>query len=159
KLQDVEVSGGLALDGFEALRNNSKKPLVQAGKSEESLLVQVVTTREEEKRMPLGAKPLPEEAIKVIRRWIDAGAREGERPEPPRTTAPATPTPRSRKLNVILPTNAVPPKGLLGPANAAKLELSMAVGPLAPVTALTFSPDGRVLAVGSYGRVTLWDLE
>src|SRR5207302_7548473 len=40
-----------------------------------------------------------------------------------------------------------------------KLELSMKVGPLAPVVAVAFSPDGKLLATGSYGQVTVWDLD
>jgi WD40 repeat protein len=63
-----------------------------------------------------------------------------------------------RKLDVVLPTNAVPPAGLF-PGNPAKLELAIKVGPLSPVATVTFSPDGKHLAAGSYGLVTIWDLE
>ena len=55
-------------------------------------------------------------------------------------------------------TTAVPPKGALGPAGPAPLELALKVGPLAPVAAVAFSPDGKLLASGSYGQVTVWDL-
>jgi WD40 repeat protein len=40
----------------------------------------------------------------------------------------------------------------------AKLDAAARVGPLAPVTALCFSPDGASLLAGGYGRVTVWDL-
>jgi WD40 repeat protein len=69
----------------------------------------------------------------------------------------ATP-PRVRKLDVVLATNAIPPKDVLGP-NPAKLELALKVGPLSPIAAVAFSPDGKWLATGSYGLVTIWDLE
>ena len=38
------------------------------------------------------------------------------------------------------------------------LTLTLKVGPLAPVVAVAFHPDGKLLAVGSYGQVTVWDL-
>src|SRR4029077_14213233 len=63
-----------------------------------------------------------------------------------------------RKLDVMLNTSAVPPKGLLGASNAGKLDLVLKVGPLAPVTAVAFSPDGKWLAAGSYRPVAIWDL-
>src|SRR5262249_20712131 len=55
--------------------------------------------------------------------------------------------------------NAVPPQGMFGPGAPAKLDLALKVGPLSPVATVTFSPDGKLLAVGSYGLVTIWDLE
>ena len=30
--------------------------------------------------MPLGGKPLPDEAVAVLKDWIDSGANEGTRP-------------------------------------------------------------------------------
>src|SRR5207245_5604327 len=32
------------------------------------------------------------------------------------------------------------------------------VGPLPPVAAVAFSPDGKLLVSGTYGQVTVWDL-
>src|SRR5687767_8660306 len=37
------------------------------------------------------------------------------------------------------------------------LSYTLGVGPLPPVTAMEFSPDGSMLAVGSYRTVVLWD--
>jgi WD40 repeat protein len=157
-LDEVDVSGGLALDSYEGVLKGSKTAVIHARKSEASRLVERLTTRDEDKRMPQGATPLSPETIELIRRWIDAGAREGSRPAsaaPPVETRHLAPT---RKLDVTLMTEAIPPRGVLGPAAPGKLELSLKVGPLAPVAAVVFSPDGRLLAVGSYGQVTIWDL-
>jgi WD40 repeat protein len=52
----------------------------------------------------------------------------------------------------LAPGTAVAPKG--GP-----LSVSLRVGPLPAVTALSFRGDGRLLAVGSFGQVILWDLQ
>jgi WD40 repeat protein len=120
--------------------------------------MQLVATDDTEKRMPLGANPLPREAIEVLRHWIDSGAKEGVRPSvDPTETAPATAS-RTRKLDVTLATAAVPPPGLFGDVPPAPLQLALPIGPLAPVTAVTFAPNGQLLATAAYGRVTLWEL-
>lgn len=157
-LKEPEISGGLTLDGYEAVVRGGKKTLLLPGKSAESLLFHVVTTDDSEKRMPLGVKPLPQESIDLLKRWIDAGAPEGKRTaEEPAPVAAAPRRPR-KKLDVVLTTAAVPPPGVLGPGTPAALKLVLNAGPLAPVDAVAFSPDGKLLASGCYGRATIWDL-
>jgi WD40 repeat protein len=157
-VRDVDVSGGLALDSYDAVLKGGKEKVIRVGKSAESPLIQAVLLTDTEKRMPLAAPPLPAETIELLRRWIDSGAKEGTKPDtaPSMATAPAPP--RTRKLDVTLSTSAVPPKGVLGPAAPGKLALTLRAGPLAPVAAVVFSPDGKLLATGSYGLVTIWDL-
>jgi Tol biopolymer transport system component len=157
-LKEDDVSGGLALDSLEALLKGKHGRVVRAGKSGESLMIKMITAGDESRRMPKDAPPLPSETISLIRHWIDGGAKEGTKIDtdiPAPTSASAR---RTRRLDVILHTEAVPPKGLLGQANPGKLELALKVGPLAPVVAVAFSPDGKWLAAGSYGRVTVWEL-
>src|SRR5262245_16139111 len=77
-LRELDVSGGLALDTYDALRK-AKRPLFQAGKSGSSLLVHLLVTDDADKRMPLAATPLSADAIALVRRWIDTGAKEGVR--------------------------------------------------------------------------------
>jgi hypothetical protein len=157
-LKEPDVSGGLALDSYAAIRKGTKQPVVELGKSDASVLVQRITTEDGDKRMPLGATPLNPEAVALIRRWIDNGAKEGENPDQPSIALAAPAKRRTGKLDVTLPTNTVPSKGVATESKAAKLELALKVGPLAPVAAVAFSPDGNLLATGSYRQVTIWDL-
>jgi WD40 repeat protein len=155
-IREPDVSGGLALDNYDSFMKNRRKHVIQPGKSATSLMIERVTSKDEAERMPPGAAPLPEETVTLLRRWIDSGAAEGTRPD---TTTTVTKTTRPRrKLPVSLLTAAVPPAGILGKGKPGRLALSLTVGPLSPVTAVTFSPDGKLLASGSYGRVSVWDL-
>jgi len=156
-VDEPDLSGGLALDSYEGILKGVKGPLFQAGKSGDSRLIRCLVTDDVEKRMPLGGKPVPPEMVAVLRAWIDSGAKEGVRSDAEAAPVVTSRPPRLRKLDVTLATAATPPPGVLGPAAPAPLKLILNVGPLAPVTAVCFSPDGKLLAVGAYGRVTLWD--
>jgi WD40 repeat protein len=150
KVKDLEVSGGLALDTPEAVRTGGQQPVLVPGKPDESRLIALLTTKDTAKRMPLDADPLPDEAIALIRKWVALGAPAGTKPADSPTATAATTSRPVRKLPVLFATKAVLPKG--------PLALSLPVGPLPPVAAVAFSPDGRFLATGSYGRATVWDL-
>lgn len=157
-LAELDVSGGLALDTFTAALKGSRQPVVRPGESTNSLLIKLITTDNAKKRMPLDAPALPKETIELIRRWIDAGAKEGKEtdatPEAPTTVKNSV----TRKLDILFATSAAPPAGLLGKLPPAKLDLALKIGPLAPVAAVAFSPDNKLLAAGSYGQAAIWDL-
>jgi WD40 repeat protein len=154
-LKEIDVSGGIALDNVAAVRDAK---LMQAGKARDSLLITILSHQDENKRMPKDADPLPSETITLLRRWIDTGAKEGVRPEET-SQAPSVPkTTRRKFLDVVLPTAAVPPHGVVGKGQPSRLELVLNVGPLPPVTALAFSADGNLLVSGSYGHVSVWDM-
>jgi WD40 repeat protein len=157
-IKEIDVSGGLGLDSFDATMKGTKQPVIVPGKSKDSVLVHLLTIKDETKRMPKDAPPLPAEAVELISRWIDGGAKEGTKPDTVAAAPPAASARRLKKLDIVLSTNAVPPKGIFSEANPAKLELTLKAGPLPPVTAVAYSPDGQRLAVGSYGQVTIWDL-
>ena len=155
-LKEPDVSGGLALDTYEAVKKGAETPVLHPGNSADSRLVKLLVTTNPKRRMPLDAPPLPDDTIALVKRWIDTGAKEGTPTSEP--TAPITAKKGAvRKLDVVLPTGATAPAGVFGKA-AGKLELGMKVGPLAPVAAVAFSPDDKYLAVGSYGQVVVWDL-
>lgn len=157
-IKEPDVSGGLALDTYAAALKGGERVVIRPGKSDDSQLVRVLITKNVNRRMPLDAPPLAPEAITLIRRWIDTGAKEGTPTDTPKTPKTGTKRGPARRLLVRLPTAATPPAGVLDKGNVAKLELGLKIGPLAPIAAVAFSPDGRLLAAGSYGHVAVWNL-
>lgn len=156
-LDEMDVSGGITLDSYESVVKNAKKAMLTSGHADRSLLFRVLIEKNEEKRMPLGTPPLPAEAVAVFKAWIDSGAKEGTAPAEIATPGTLTPA-KTRKLDVLFTTTTTPTAGVLAPGKAAPLRLALKVGPLSPATAVCFSPDGKLLATGSYGLVTIWDL-
>jgi tricorn protease-like protein len=156
-LKEIDVSGGLSLDSYDAFMKVAKKPVIHAGKSADSELIRRVLSKDDDTRMPPGDTRVPAETVALLRRWIDGGAAEGKKPDDTGQTI-TTPAPKRRKLLVSLPTSALPPPGILDAGKPDKLTLTLRIGPLSPITAVAFSPDGKLLAAGSYGRVSIWDI-
>jgi DNA-binding beta-propeller fold protein YncE len=149
-IRDAELSGRLALDTFEAIRKGGKTAVIQMGRGDDSLLVSILRHPKKERRMPLDADPLDDESVTVLRKWIDAGAKEGTKPSTLEAEESSPASAVRRRLDVAIPTKLQKPP---------KLEFVLAIGPLAPVAAVAYSPDGRLLAVGAYGLATIWDTE
>ena len=71
----AQASGQLRLDSKSAaMKGGISGPVIQPGRASESRLVHRLLGLGGEKKMPLGGKPLSEEQIALIRKWIDAGA-------------------------------------------------------------------------------------
>jgi len=158
KLDAHDVSAGLAIDKPELIAKGGQDGKVRVlvpGKPDESLLVTLLTSKDKKRAMPLDADPLPDADIATIRKWVAAGAPEGVKPKGDDTATVATAPAKVRRLDVTFATRPAIPRsvGLLGPLTA-----TLPVGPLPPVAAVAFSPDGKLLATGVYGRVTVWDL-
>lgn len=156
-LRELDVSGGLALDTFEAIKKGSNKAILHPGKADQSILYQYLVTSDVKKRMPLESRPLPAETIALIKRWIDTGAKEGKAVD---VSDPVVgkKSQTARKLDVVITTTATPPAGVFGKLTPGPLELALKIGPLSPVAAVAFSPNDKYLAAGSYGQVAVWDL-
>lgn len=167
-LANPTLSGGLALDSPAAIRTGvtgkMPKPVLIAGKSAESELVRRLVTSSPGLLMPKGGPPLPAAQIALVRRWIDAGAPEGAAPVPAADRKPADPA--SLPLPVAPATQEVLLNTVIAPTpdmvtrdspRDATLALGWKIGPLAPITALAYSPDGTRLAAGGYRTVFLWD--
>ncbi len=160
-IRKPSVSGGLALDSYENIFEGTKgkTKVLKVGNSSNSLMIQLLFSKNPNRRMPLDGDPLPDHQIEVLKRWIDGGAKEGTVPDDiAKATIPRKPRKR-RFRDVVLPTTTTPPRGHFGKSTPTLLDLRIKVGPLAPVTAVAFHPKGNVLATGAYGQVTVWDLK
>ncbi len=70
-----EIEGGFSLNSRETLLKGAESgPAVVIGKFRTSLLYEVLTTNDPDKRMPPEGEPLTETQIKKIAKWIDEGA-------------------------------------------------------------------------------------
>lgn len=150
------ISGGIALDSYAAIARG-KTGIVVAGRPDASEIVRRIEAKDAKIRMPKGGEPLTPPQIALIRRWIKGSAPEGKAvKEPPATSAPI----RARRLDVLLATTLTAPADVLPPKapKDSKLALALPIGPLPPVIAVAYSPDGKTLAVGGYRAVLLWDI-
>ncbi|MCA1686868.1 MAG: hypothetical protein LC745_13045, partial [Planctomycetia bacterium] len=158
KVDDLDISAGLALDSYDAaIKGANGHAVVVPGKADSSELIKRLSDPDEDARMPLSDKPLsgPEQAL--LRRWVESGATRGE---PVAATADAAGTKARRRLvrslDVVIPVDPKGPDGAKGAGGPAQLVLK--VGPMPSATALAFRGDGRLLAVGTNGAVVVWDL-
>ncbi len=167
-IANTALSGGLALDSYAALQKgvaapNGARAILTPGKSADSEIYKRLTTTSQSKLMPKGGPALPAAQVAVFKKWIDAGAPGGtagadssvSQPGPDSLPMPVDPG----ILDVGIGTHIAPTPDLLTKTTPkeATLELALKIGPLSPITALAYSPDGKRLAVGSYRAVVIWD--
>lgn len=125
--------GAFRLDTFERLNKageSNAAPLV-AGKSKASHLYQLITTADDDDRMPKKGDPLGSAEASLIQHWIDQGAKF-DGPDPTAELATLVKEPEQPDPPAIYPS------------------------PVA-ITALAFSPDGKELAASGYHEITLWN--
>jgi WD40 repeat protein len=123
--------GGYVLETFESLvrPGESKQPPLVPGHPEKSRIIQLLTTEDEDDRMPQNSEPLPPGQITLIERWIrEGGILDAGQSNVPLHTLIATAHPE-------------PPQIYARPL---------------PIRALAFSGDGKELVVGGYHEITFW---
>jgi len=128
-----KAKGGYQLHTFASLMRpgDSHELPVVAGKPESSHLHALLTTQDEDDRMPQKDDPLPSPQITLIHRWIKDGARfDGSDP--------------TATLASLLPQAKHPDP----PASYQRA---------VPILALAFHPDGKELAASGYHEVTIWN--
>ncbi len=158
KVADPEVSGGLALDTYEAIKAaRARKAAIFTG-GDKSALIQRLTSPDDEKRMPQGGEALAAADIALIRRWLDSGMKQGDPSTATSTAAAETETRSSHARPILVTTGFEIAKGSYTQF-ALNLQIQLPYGAIAPITALGYSPDGKTLAVGSYKQIVLWNLE
>jgi WD40 repeat protein len=127
-----KAKGKFRIDTFERLKqpgDSGKEPLV-AGKPQSSELYRLLTTPDEDDRMPKKADRLPRAQIETIRKWIAAGATfDGNNP--------ATPL-----VSLVPRTESGPPDVYSRPV---------------PITALAYIAGGKYLAASGYHEITVWN--
>ena len=127
-----KAKGSYRLHNFEALMKagSSDELPVIPGQASQSKLYQLISTDNEEDRMPQKDDALRSSDIALIKNWIDQGARfdAHDRSIPLAVlTAPRHPdAPRAYRVAV-------------------------------PITALAFDPSGERLAVSGYHEITIWN--
>lgn len=128
-----KAKGGYRLHTFTELLKpgESQEPPLVAGHPEQSRMHALLTTPDDDNRMPQKDDPLPAAQIALIARWIRQGASfDGADPNTPLSTLTVT----ARHPD--------PPPRYLRPE---------------PILALAFRPDGTQLAASGYHEVTLWN--
>jgi WD40 repeat protein len=151
------------------LKGGKRGPAVVPGKADESLLFRMAAHRVEPVMPPAGkkdTKPLTPEELGLLKRWIDAGAKDDsdENAEAPAPVQLGELPPGVQPVNAVDLT-ADGARVACGRANVVQvydvdsgLEVISLGGHKDLIQSVRFSPDGRRLAAGSYQIVTLWDV-
>ncbi len=168
----------LDMSSFASLVKGGKsgKPIVP-GKSADSLIVKRAGKTEKPFMPPKSEEPLTAEELALIKMWIDQGAQppsgQRERPKvvvglPPALVHPvralavspdksAVAAARGNQIHIFDAGTGAFIRTLTDPGLTTPDKKPAEASHLALVDALTFSPDGRYLASGSFQEVTIWD--
>ncbi len=166
-LSNASVSGGLDLSTPDALKRGVevkggfRSILAASGKGGVCSLIERLNAISPSRMMPKGGPPLSPPQIALFSRWIAAGAPAGAAPVVAVVSVPAAPAPLpAGTTNVLFSTSLhAAPAQLAKPVTPPpSVRYALKIGPAPAITALAFSPDGNLLAVGAYRSVTLWNL-
>jgi WD40 repeat protein len=172
--------GKLDLGSYEGLIKGGKRgPAVTPGKSADSLLVKLAGKTMKPTMPPKKEEPLTPEELALIKLWIDQGAKAPtavrERPKvvlaaPPAGVHPvlgvavspdksAVAASRGNEIHVYDAGSGAHVRALTDPQLATPDKKSLRAAHLSLVESLSYSPDGRYLASGSFQEVILWDAQ
>jgi hypothetical protein len=168
----------LDMSSYETLMKGGKSgPPIIAGKSAESILVKRAGKTEKPFMPPKSEEPLTPEELALIKLWIDQGAKPptGQREVakvivglPPALVHPvralaispdksAVAAARGNQIHIFDAGSGAYIRTLIDPSLTTADKKPANVSHMALIDALTYSPDGRYLASGSFQEVSLWD--
>ncbi len=127
-----KAEGGYRIDNYEVLRKagDSGKMPIATSVDQVSELLRRITCEDESERMPAESEPLAPEQIDLIKKWIAAGAKfDGDN--------------SNQALALV-----IPPVKFPDPPEV----YSHAI----PISAMTFSPDGKQIVTGGYHELAIW---
>jgi len=165
KFNMEEVSG--------MLKGGKKGPAIVPGKADASLLFKMAAHRVEPAMPPKekpGNKPLTPEELGILKLWIDGGAKDDTAESGGAGAKASKPIELGELPPGVHPINAVDITGdgtrvAVGRANVVQVydvesgrELISLGGHKDLIQSVRFSPDGSLLAAGSYQIVTLWNV-
>ena len=141
---DSKQEAGLSFASYASLKKGgSGGPIVVAGRSGASRLVEVMTAMDPAERMPPKSDPVPSEQIALIRTWIDTGMRENAG-----SSVAATRTLGFKPTAASQAANGPPPL----PGKLPMFRKRQTRRPLA-VLALAASPRAPLVAAASYEAI------
>ena len=144
---ESKQEAGLDLSSFASVKKGSSGgPVVVAGRSSASRLIQAITAENPDERMPPNNDPLPAAQIAMIKSWIDTGLRQNAGSAVSVQTLAFKPSP------VTETSNGPPPM----PEKLPIVELVPTTRPF-PILALAASSRAPLVAVAAYESVGFMD--
>lgn len=158
---EKKAESGLRLDSYEAiLRGGKSGPVVVPGHSEKSLLFLLVSGRKEPKMPPDPFPPLTDPEIRLLKRWIEEGAKnDAPHPSPQKQLLPPPPPSAPKFGDPPRPQQLTLPVTVTVNGRTQRVTATVEFGPTPPISALAFHPNGRWLFVGGYKEVIVWDFD
>ena len=175
--------GGFVMTNFEAMLagGDSEEAAIVPGKPDGSYLLEMISMHDGKAAMPPNDKPIDQKQVDLIKRWIEEGAvNDYVKPSvafsndnPPRYSTLPTVTAidfsQDGKFIAVSGFNEVllldvPEPGQLASSSITQGNIvARFIGLSARISSLSFSPDGKRLAVaggqpGEFGEVQVWDL-
>ena len=172
--------GKLDMGAYESLTKGGKRgsPIVP-GKSIDSLLVKLAGKTQKPLMPPKGEEPLTPEELALIKLWIDQGAKapttRRERPKVVLTALPPSVHPvralalsadksalaasRANQVHIYDAGSGTFIRSLIDPALTTPDKKPLHAAHLSIVESLAYSPNGKLLASGSFQEAILWDAQ
>jgi WD40 repeat protein len=165
---------------YEALMRGGKSgKIIVPGKSSEGKFVKMIGKTDKPFMPPKSEEPLTPEELALIKLWIDQGAKMPTgvrvRPKPTIAGLPANVHPvravavspdksmvvagRANQLHVYDAGSGTYIRSLVEPGLVGADKKPVPAAHLAIVESLAFSPDGKYIASGGFGEVSIWDAQ